>query len=315
MRALHVPAAGAQPQLSEVPVPEPVEGTVLIKVKAAGLNAVDNAIAAGMMASMAAHHYPLTLGRDVAGIVHEVGAGVDHVRPGDEVVGHIPFVPPIQAGTLAEYALLPASSVTPKPAGLDFTRAAALPLAGAAALGAVDIVSAEVGQSVLVIGASGGVGSYAVQLLAARGVTVLATADAADADRVKGLGAATVIDYTRGDVAAQVRAAHPDGVDALVDLIAYAPDALPLDLVRKGGKVASTLGAADDQALAARGLTGGNVMAAPGRDDIAPLAEQAAAGTLTVDVTTVLPLESAAEGLATIASGTARGKIVITIAD
>ncbi|MDX3581347.1 NADP-dependent oxidoreductase [Streptomyces europaeiscabiei] len=315
MRALHVPAAGAQPQLSEVPVPEPVEGTVLIKVKAAGLNAVDNAIAAGMMASMAAHHYPLTLGRDVAGIVHEVGAGVDHVRPGDEVVGHIPFVPPIQAGTLAEYALLPASSVTPKPAGLDFTRAAALPLAGAAALGAVDIVSAEVGQSVLVIGASGGVGSYAVQLLAARGVTVLATTDAADADRVKGLGAATVIDYTRGDVAAQVRAAHPDGVDALVDLIAYAPDALPLDLVRKGGKVASTLGAADDQALAARGLTGGNVMAAPGRDDIAPLAEQAAAGTLTVDVTTVLPLESAAEGLATIASGTARGKIVITIAD
>jgi NADPH:quinone reductase-like Zn-dependent oxidoreductase len=108
---------------------------------------------------MAAHHYPLTLGRDVAGVVHEVGAGVDHVRPGDEVVGHIPFVPPIQAGTLAEYALLPASSVTSKPAGLDFTRAAALPLAGAAALGAVDIVSAEVGQSVLVIGASGGVGS------------------------------------------------------------------------------------------------------------------------------------------------------------
>ncbi|BBC35048.1 hypothetical protein SGFS_063420 [Streptomyces graminofaciens] len=144
---------------------------------------------------------------------------------------------------------------------------------------------------------------------------MVATADSADADRVKSLGAATVIDYTRGDVAAQVRAAHPDGVDALVDLIAYAPDALPLDLVRKGGKVASTLGAADDQTLAAQGLTGGNVMAAPTREDIAPLAEPAAAGTLTVDVTTVLPLESAAEGLATIASGTARGKIVITVAD
>lgn len=137
MRALHVPAGGAQPHLPEVPVPEPVEGTVLIRVKAAGLNAVDNAIAAGMTAEMAAHHYTLVLGRDAAGIVPAVGAGVDHVQPGDEVVGHVLFAPPIQARTLAEYALLPAAAVTPKPAGLDFTRAAALPLAGAAAAGAV----------------------------------------------------------------------------------------------------------------------------------------------------------------------------------
>ncbi|WP_411152562.1 NADP-dependent oxidoreductase [Streptomyces sp. A30] len=315
MRALHVPAAGAPPQLSELPVPEPVEGTVLIKVKAAGLNAVDNAIAAGMMAEMAPHHYPLVLGRDAAGVVQAVGAGVDHVRPGDEVVGHMLFAPPIQAGTLAEYALLPAAAVMPKPAGLDFTRAAALPLAGAAALGAVDAVAPEAGHRVLVIGASGGVGSYVVQLLAARGVTVIATAGSADIDRVKGLGATTVIDFTQGDVTEQVRTAHPDGVDALVDLISYTPDGLPLDLVRKGGKVTSTLGAADDQTLAARGLSGSNVMAAPIREVVAPLAEQAAAGTLTIDVTTVLPLESAAEGLATIASGTARGKIVVTISD
>ncbi|MDT3439303.1 NADP-dependent oxidoreductase [Pseudofrankia sp. BMG5.37] len=316
MRALNVPAAGEQPRLSDLPVPGAVEGTVLVRVKAAGLNALDNALAAGMMAEMLPHVYPLVLGRDAAGIVEAVGAGVDHVAVGDEVIGHMLLAPPIQAGTLAEYALLPAAAVTHKPAGLDFTTAAALPLAAAAAKAAVDAIEPEPGQTVLVVGAGGGVGSYAVQLLAARGVTVVATGTADDTDRLTTLGATTVIDYTAGPVAEQVAAAYPDGVDALIDLVAYTPDSAPLDVVRKGGKVASTLGAAaDEQALAAVGLTGTSVMAAPLREVVAQLADQAAAGTLKVDVTTVLPLEKATDGLATLASGTARGKIVIEIGD
>ncbi|OHV73982.1 NADP-dependent oxidoreductase [Pseudofrankia sp. BMG5.36] len=316
MRALNVPAAGEQPRLSDLPVPGAVEGTVLVRVKAAGLNALDNALAAGMMAEMLPHVYPLVLGRDAAGIVEAVGAGADHVAVGDEVIGHMLLAPPIQAGTLAEYALLPAAAVTHKPAGLDFTTAAALPLAAAAAKAAVDAIEPEPGQTVLVVGAGGGVGSYAVQLLAARGVTVVATGTADDTDRLTTLGATTVIDYTAGPVAEQVAAAYPDGVDALIDLVAYTPDSAPLDVVRKGGKVASTLGAAaDEQALAAVGLTGTSVMAAPLREVVAQLADQAAAGTLKVDVTTVLPLEKATDGLATLASGTARGKIVIEIGD
>ncbi|SQD98138.1 MULTISPECIES: NADP-dependent oxidoreductase [unclassified Parafrankia] len=315
MRALNVPAAGEQPRLSDLPVPGPVEGTVLVRVKAAGLNAIDNALAAGMMAEMMPHAYPLVLGRDAAGVVEAVGAGVDHVAVGDAVIGHMLLAPPIQAGTLAEYALLPAAAVTRKPAGLDFTTAAALPLAAAAAKTAVDAVEPEPGQTVLVVGAGGGVGSYAVQLLAARGVTVVATGTAADAGRLTALGAATVVDYTAGPVAEQVRAAYPDGVDALIDLVAYTPDSAPLDVVRKGGKVASTLGAADEEALAAAGLTGTSVMAAPVRELIAELAALAAAGTLKVDITTVLPLEKATDGLATLASGTARGKIVVEIGD
>ncbi|ABW13133.1 Alcohol dehydrogenase GroES domain protein [Parafrankia sp. EAN1pec] len=315
MRALNVPAAGEQPRLSDLPVPGPVEGTVLVRVKAAGLNAIDNALAAGMMAEMLPHLYPLVLGRDAAGVVEAVGAGVDHVAVGDEVIGHMLLVPPIQAGTLAEYALLPAAAVTRKPAGLDFTTAAALPLAAAAAKTAVDAVEPEPGQTVLVVGAGGGVGSYAVQLLAARDVTVVATGTAADAGRLTALGATTVVDYTAGPVAEQVRAAYPDGVDALIDLVAYTPDSAPLDVVRKGGKVASTLGAADEEALAAAGLTGTSVMAAPVRELIAELAALAAAGTLKVDITTVLPLEKATDGLATLASGAARGKIVVEIGD
>ncbi|WP_030598521.1 NADP-dependent oxidoreductase [Streptomyces fulvoviolaceus] len=312
MRALSVPAPGRSPEISELPAPSVAEGTVLVKVRAAGFNALDNALAVGAMSEVMPHQYPLVLGRDAAGVVEAVGAGVDHVEPGDEVFGHILLAPPIQAGTIAEYAVLPAAAVAAKPSVVDFVTAAALPLAGAAALGAVDGIDPQPGQTVLVIGAGGGVGSYAVQLVAARGATVIATAAADDADRLKALGAATVVDYTTGSVADQVRAARPDGIDAIIDLVSYAADSLPLDLLVKGGKVASTLGAADEQTLAALGLTGTNVMAAPTREVIAPLAQLVADGTLTVDVTTTLPLARAAEGLATLASGAARAKIVVT---
>ena len=313
MRALHVPAAGERPQLSDLPVPEPGEGQVLIRVKAAGLNAIDNGIAAGMMGEMMEHAYPLVLGRDAAGVVAATGPGVTGIAVGEEVFGHVLLAPPIQAGTLAERALLPAAGTAPKPAGLDWVTAAALPLAGAAASAAVDAVGPKPGDVVLLVGAAGGVGSYAVQLLAAKGASVLATGTPADTERLTGLGAATVLDYTTALVADQVRAAYPGGIDALIDLVSYAPDDLPLTALRKGGKVASSLGAASDEALAADGLTGSNIMAMPTREVIAALAGQVADGTLKVDVETILPLANAADGLATLASGEARGKIVVQV--
>jgi len=315
MRALHVPAAGEQPRLSEIPTPEVADGTVLIRVKAAGLNAIDNAIVGGMFTAMMPHQYPLVLGRDAAGVVEAVGAGVEHVNVGDEVFGHVLLAPPIQAGTIAEYALLHGAAVALKPAEIDFVTAAAIPLAGAAAYAAVDAIDPQPGQSVLVSGASGGVGSYVVQLLAARGATVAATGTADDATRLTALGATTVVDYTAGPVVEQVLSAYPGGVDALIELAAYSPDAAPFAAVRKGGKAAATTTAADEQSLAAHGLTGGGVMAGPVREVTAPLAAQAAAGSLKVDVHTVLPIEQAADGLATLAGGRARGKTVVKIAD
>ena len=102
MRALHVPAAGEQPKLADLPTPTPTEGTVLIRVKAAGLNPIDNGVAMGMLAQYGLpHEYPVVLGRDAAGVVEAVGAGVDHVAVGDEVLGHVLLAPPISAGTLA----------------------------------------------------------------------------------------------------------------------------------------------------------------------------------------------------------------------
>ncbi len=314
MRALHVPAAGALPELGELPTPAATEGTVLIRVKAAGLNPVDNGIASGMMAGMIPHEYPLVLGRDAAGVVEAVGDGVTDIAVGDEVLGHVLLAPPVQAGTIAEYAVLPAAAVSPKPATLDFVTAAALPLAGAAAVQTIDAIDAQPGQTVLVNGASGGVGSYAVQLLAARGVNVIATGRSEDADRLRGLGAAAVIDYTTSRVADQVRADYPEGVDGLVNLAGFSPDDVPVGALRKGGKLASLTAVPDEENLAAHGVTGSMVMARPVREVVAPLAEQAASGSLKVTVADVVPLDQAAEGLGNIAAGKVGGKIVVNLA-
>ncbi|HST84284.1 MAG TPA: zinc-binding dehydrogenase, partial [Kineosporiaceae bacterium] len=119
--------------------------------------------------------------------------------------------------------------------------------------------------------------------------------------------------YTTGSVVEQVRSVYQDGVDALINLVGNTPAEIPLGAVRKDGQVATTTMVADAGMFAAAGLTGATVFAHPVREIIAPLAEQAAAGALSIDVHTVLPLERATEGLATLAAGTASGKIVITI--
>jgi NADPH:quinone reductase-like Zn-dependent oxidoreductase len=314
MRALHVPTAGAQPQLGELPTPSASEGTVLVRVKAAGLNPVDNGIASGMMSEMIPHEYPLVLGRDAAGVVEAVGEGVEGISQGDEVFGHVLPAPPIQAGTLAEYVVLPAAAVAPKPQGLDFVSAAAIPLSGAAAAQSIDAIDPQAGQTVLVNGAGGGVGSFALQLLAARGLTVIATGTPDSAQRLRELGATTIIDRTAGSVVDQVRAAHPDGVDALINLApGYNPQEVPIGAVRRGGKMASTTAMPDEETLAAAGVTGSQVVATAVREVIGPLAEQVAAGTLKVHVSSVVPLEQAADALGTIAAGKANGKIVVDL--
>lgn len=225
--------------------------------------------------------------------------------------------PPNRLGVAANSArsATAAATVVVIPAGLDFATAAALPLAASAAVAAVDRIDPQPGQVVLVNGATGGVGQYAVQLLATRKATVVATGAPDDVERLTALGATTVVDHTAGPLADQVRDAHPDGVDAPVNLVGHTPAEVPLDAVRKGGTVATTTMAPDADTLAAAGLIGGMVQAHPVRETTAPLAELAAAGLLAVDVHTVLPLEQAVEGLGILAAGQARGKIVVTFGD
>lgn len=313
MRALSLSASGEPPTITELPVPTPGPGEVLLRVRAAGLNPLDNHIAAGMLEQMFEHRYPLVLGRDASGEVEAVGDDVDHVSVGDEVIAHVLFEPPFQAGTLADYAVVPARTVVAKPAELDHVTAAALPLAAGAARMVVDAIDPKPGQVVLVNGASGGVGRYTVQLLSQLGLTVVATGLLEDGDRLRELGATDVVDFTAGSVADQVRGGRPDGVDALINLAGYTLDDVPIDAVRSAGAVCTTTQVPDADTIAARQLTGGGIIASPTREVLAPLAEQAAKGALDTDVHRVLSLEQAADGLAEIAAGRARGKFIVDL--
>jgi NADPH:quinone reductase-like Zn-dependent oxidoreductase len=313
MRAFIVPASGESAVFADLPTPTPAPGEVLLRVRAVGLNPFDNHIASGMLEGFMEHRYPLVLGRDASGVVEAVGDGIDGLAVGDEVLAHVPFTSPFEAGTLAELVVLPATAVAAKPAGLDFVSAAALPLAAGAALGLVDRADPRPGQVVLVNGASGGVGRFAVQLLAQRGATVVATASPASADRMRELGATSVVDYTAGPTAEQVLALYPDGVDALINLNGWVLEHVPVDAVRRGGTAHTVTQVPDDATLEARGLTGGQVMASPGREALAPLAEQAADGTLQIDVFRVLPLADVQAGFDEIEAGRVHGKVVVDL--
>lgn len=279
------------------------------------MNGIDEVIAGGMARGMAEYQFPVVIGLDAAGVVDAVADGVDHVSIGDEVIGHILIGTTLRDGTIAEYALLPAGGIVAKPATVDFTHAAALPLAGAAALAVVDAADVQQGQRVLIAGASGGVGSFAVQLAAARGATVIATGLPEDAERLKDLGAAKVVDY-REDVAEQVLA---DGgeVDALLDLVSFDPDSFGklAKAVRRGGKVGSAAGGATDEALEAAGLTGQVIMAMANRETLTKLISEIERGALRVDVEETLPLDEAVKALETFTNGHTRGKIVVTVED
>jgi NADPH:quinone reductase-like Zn-dependent oxidoreductase len=204
----------------------------------------------------------------------------------------------------------------PAPTGIDFARAAALPLAGVTALQSVEALDPKPGERVLIVGAGGGVGSYAVQLAAQRGATVIATGRPDDEARLRALGAAEVIDYGAGDVPAAVRTRYPEGVDALIDLVHRGDDFTPFTaLVARGGRLATTMGAANPEQLAARNVAGTNIMSNVNAESLARLAELVESGRLRPPVERTLRLDPAEvkEGVQVLASGRARGKIAIAV--
>jgi NADPH2:quinone reductase len=310
MKALAITDFGAEPTLHDLPTPEPAEGEVLVRVRASSLNGMDQAIASGGIKHFGAPYaFPIVLGRDAAGTVEAVGAGVAGFAPGDEVFGTLSKFSFGLDGTFAELVALSAGNLARRPAGLPVEAAGALGLAGTAALQSVDAIAPAAGETVLVSGASGGVGSFAVQLAKARGARVIATARGDEVAFVRGLGADETVDYT-GDVAAQVRALAPEGVEAVVHA-AGAGGALA-DLLARGGRIASTLGFGPDQ-LAGRDATATAVMANPTTETLERLASAVASGALRVPVETTYPLAEAGRALADFRAGK-RGKIAVAVA-
>ncbi len=313
MRAIAMTDYDSGLALQELPAPDPAANELLVRVRASSINRIDALVAAGWLRGMMEHEFPVVPGRDFAGVVERAGAAVTRFAAGDEVYGFLGW-PTLHAGAWAEYLVTPEDTfVAPKPGSLDFVHAAALPLAGITALAAVEAADLSAGSVVLVAGASGGVGSYAVQLAALAGATVIATAKPGDASRLAELGAAETVDYSTVDVAEAVRAAHPGGIDALIDAVSQADGFAPLAaLVKDGGRAASVLGAADVEALAARGVVAANVMAKPDPALLARLASLADAGELAVTIDAVFPLEQAPAAVERFNQGK-RGKIAISI--
>src|SRR3954447_2102276 len=178
VRAVTIDGPEATPALrDDLPAPTPAENEVLVRVHASSVNPVDNSIAAGMLAQMGVEYeYPVVLGRDYAGVVEQTGAAVTGYQPGDQVFGFVLHAnPTARDGAWAELITVTEElSIAPAPAGLDLAVAGAAPLAGITAITAVDALDLSEGDVLLVAGATGGVGSVAVQLAAKAGATVIA---------------------------------------------------------------------------------------------------------------------------------------------
>ncbi|MFH8663240.1 NADP-dependent oxidoreductase [Streptomyces afghaniensis] len=310
MRAVALESVPSAPAVTEVDTPRPEAGELLVKVAAASLNGIDIATAAGYTQGFMEHRFPLVLGQDFAGTVEALGEGVEGFAAGDAVFGVV-LKPYLGAGSLAQYVTVPAGhGVARIPAGLTVEDAGALGVAGATALVSLDAVALAEGGTVLISGAGGGVGSLAVQLAAARGAKVIATArPGMQTDFVAGLTGTEVhvVDFT-GDLQGQVRAIAPDGVDAVLHLAGDGPALAAL--LRPGGQLASTTGLPQDD-VKGHDVTVHTIMANPDARILTALAEQVASRALRVPVTATYPLEQATEAFAAFGASTP-GKITVS---
>src|SRR5215211_93387 len=309
MKAVTLDAFDTPPALrDDLPAPTPAPTEVLVRVRASSANPADNSIAAGMLKQLGVEYeFPVILGRDYAGIVEQVGAEVTRYAVGDEVFGFLLHAnPTVHDGTWAELIAVPQEMFIGRaPQGVDGATAGAAPLAGIAAIMAIDALELADGDTVLIVGATGGVGSLAVQLAARAGATVVAPALPEDDAYLRELGVSELLPRD-GDLAAAARERYPDGFDAVLDLVNYAPG-VPATLVKDGGRVASPTGAAGEGA----GRT--MIIAAPTPENLEGLARVLADGTLGVPIQATYDLAEAPDALTALATTHTQGKLAIHV--
>ncbi|GAA2772307.1 NADP-dependent oxidoreductase [Streptomyces rameus] len=283
-------------EIAEVPVPEPRAGQVRIKVAAGALNPVDAGVRAGLFGGAGK---TLGLGWDVAGTVDAVGVAAAW-QVGDPVVALVPGVAD-PLGAHAEYVVVGAGAVAKAPAGVDAVHAGTLPLNGLTALQALDLLDLAPGGSLLVTGAAGAVGGFAVQLAAHRGIEVTGQARAGDEELVRSLGAAR---FTAG---ADAAVAAPGGVDAVLDAAVLGEPAL--EWVRDGGAYVGVRPGAHPGPV--RGVRPGSVQVTADGAQLAELVRLVEEGVLTLRVAETYALEEAAKAHARLAEGGLRGRLVL----
>jgi NADPH:quinone reductase-like Zn-dependent oxidoreductase len=309
MKAVVYREFGGPDALEITDVPEPRVGPdwVKISVRAVSVNPVDWKLAGGMLDALLETHFPSIPGWDVAGVVESVGPAVRRLAPGDEVYGYV-RKDTIHGGTYAEKVAAPLRTVTLKPKNMDFTQAAAVPLAGLTAYQTlIHDLQIAAGETVVVHAAAGGVGSFAVQIAVAQGATVIGTASEKNHDYLRSLGAIPVT-YGEGLVE-RVREIAPDGVDAVLDLIGG--DALMESPALLSAKSKGRLVSVTNPVVKELGGIMGDVH--PDVTDLDAITKLVEAGKIKVDVSAVYPLEEVAKAWSENMTGHTRGKIVLTV--
>lgn len=296
---------------AELPKPTAAKGQVVVAVRASSINVIDNRVRNGLMGPLVSKKFPKVPGADVAGVVTEVGPGVTGVKAGDAVFG---AVDPMKGGAFAEFVGLAARQLAPKPASLSFEEAATLPIAGLAALISLrDLGKLKAGAKVLIHGASGAVGLFAIQIAKHMGAHVTAIAGTSGIAAVKDAGADVAIDYRKQD---------GQRFDMMFDLILNASGQMPYAKAKHHLMAGGTLIEPSPTIPMVIGSTIANLFRSrkhktlitiPRRADLEALSGMIAAGVLKPTVARVYPIADAKQAFAAMEKGGTVGKLIVTM--
>ncbi len=297
-----------QVKVGEVDKPEPAEGEVLIRVKSAGVNPVDAAVARGMLKDAIPAEFPVIPGWDVAGVIEKRGYSARRFSEGDKVYAYARR-PVIQYGTFAEYVAIPESYVAKSPEKLTLEEAGGVPLTGLTAYQSLfDAGKLKKGETLLILGASGGVGSLAIQLANWKGATVIGVAGPSNQEYMKKLGADFTIDYSEGDLGDAVDKIAPDGVDIIFHCSRGDSLKQSHDRLKKDGRLISITNSDPERR---DDVHFQYVFVEPNAVQLEQLSTLADSGALKVPVTKTFKLEDTQDALQEIESLHTRGKTVI----
>ncbi|HZU66664.1 MAG TPA: NADP-dependent oxidoreductase [Ktedonobacteraceae bacterium] len=293
-----------QLKLEEIPVPEPGEGEVLVRVYAAGVNPADWKVRSGYFKAFSPTTFPYIPGADLAGVVEKVGPGVSTFQPGQEVFGRS------SNGSYAEYAIAPANRLALKPKTLNFDEAATVPVGATTAWqGIFDHGHLQPGQRVLILGGAGGVGLFAVQFARWKGAHVIATASTGNADFVRSLGAETVVDYTKTRVGDAVH-----DVDLVFDTVGGDALASTYPTLKRGGTLVSIAGQPDEARLRELGVHAARFSAQVNTELLNTFAQLIDEGKIKPVVGPVFSLGEAGKAQELSQRGHGRGRIILHMA-
>lgn len=292
---------------ADAPKPTAGNGEVVVAVHAAAVNPFDWKVQEGMARQMMELSFPAILGGDFAGVVEAVGEGVEGFKPGDEVYGQAG--PLSSHGSFAEFAPVKATAIAAKPTKLDFAQAAAVPLAAVSAYQALmEHIQLQAGQTILIHGGAGGIGTFAIQLAKHIGATVITTAHGGSEDYVKSLGADQVIDYQAQDFVALVH-----DIDAVFDTVGGETYKRSLQVLKPGGCIVTMVGPQDEAAAQEKGVRTVAQATQVTTERLAAVAKLCDEGALTVHVDKAFTLDQTATAQEYLHHGNHQGKVVITV--